>query len=159
MGIASYGGEVLCTYLFVNADLHRLRQGDSDRPQHRLKNGFKSAGLVDFLVAIGRRGSIGRLGMMGVQADCLLVANLSPMRLNQLGLCGHGVEGVGVGAHLIVDYIVPLNAHRPDHVLALLLCPQLKGLAPFLLVTFGLKSGHTDLSWFFNVVNSTFLSI
>ena len=114
---------------------------------------------MDFLVAIGRRGSIGRLGMMGVQADCLLVANLSPMRLNQLGLCGHGVEGVGVGAHLIVDYIVPLNAHRPHHVLALLLCPQLKGLAPFLLVTFGLKSGHTDLSWFFDVVNSTFLSI
>ena len=79
-------------------------------------------------------------------ADPSVQAHLGPMRLNQLGLCGDGAEGVGVSAHLVVDHIVSLDAHRPHHVLALLLCPQLKRVSPVLLVTLGLEGGHADCS-------------
>merc|ERR1719234_2435608 len=119
--------------------------------------GRGGASLVNLLMTVGRGGSVGRLCM--VETDGLLMAHLCPVGLEQLRLGGDGVEGVGVGAHLVVDHVVPLNAHRPHHVLALLLRPQLEGVPPVLLVALGLEGGHTDLSRLFDVVHGTLLPI
>ena len=97
--------------------------------------------------------------MVGVEADGLLMAHLCPKSLNQLGLCGDGMECVGKSAHLVVDHVVSLDAHRPHHVLALLLCPQLKDMPPILLVTLGLEGGHAHLGWFLDVVDRTLLPV
>ena len=114
--------------------------------------------LVNLFVAVSR-GSVGGFHVVRVEADRLLVAHLVPVRFHQLGLRGHRVERVGVGAHLVVHHVVPLHAHGPHHVLALLLGPQFESLTAVLLIALGLKSGHADLGGLLNVLDSALLSV
>jgi len=145
--------------LFVDADLHRLGQGDRHRADHRDQGWLQMTRLMDFLVTVGwssvRRGHL----MVGVQADDVFMTDLLPMSFHKLSFRDDRFKLVRVGANFVIDDVMSLHTNSPHHIVTFLVLMKLHPISTIFLITVSLQGGNTNFSRFLNIVQGTFFTI
>jgi len=145
--------------LLVDADFHRLWQGDGHRTDHRDQGRLQMTSLVDLLMTVSRS-TVGRGRLMvGVQADDLLMADLLPMCFHQLSFRDDRFKLVRVGAYFVIDDVMSLHTNSPHHIMTFLVLMELHTIPSIFLITVSLQSRHTNFRRFLNVVKRAFFTI
>jgi len=144
--------------LLIDTDLHWMRKRQCDSSNYRDQGRLQITGFMDFFMAVGRR-SIRGLGMVGVQANGFLMADLLPVSFHKLSLSYDWLEGVRVGTHFIVNHLVSLHTNSPDYIMTFLILVEFHTLSTIFLFTLCLQGGDTNLSSLFNVIKTTLFTI